>query len=97
MTATVAVRTKRVPGAVSVPVESVALRGDSLSSKLKEVVFVLNGSTVRQVVVETGIQDEQYIQLRSGLKKGEEVVRGPFDAVSRQLEDGMTVTRAKGE
>jgi HlyD family secretion protein len=49
------------------------------------------------VVVETGIQDEQYIQLRSGLKKGEEVVRGPFDAVSRQLEDGMTVTRAKGE
>jgi HlyD family secretion protein len=58
---------------------------------------VLEGSTVRQAKVKTGIQDEQVIQVLSGLKEGEEVVRGPFDAVSRILEDGKAVARAKEE
>ena len=97
MTATVEVRTKRAEKVLAVPVEAVALRGDSTSSELSEVVFVLEGSTVRQANVKTGIQDEQVIQVLSGLKEGEEVVRGPFDAVSRILEDGKTVTRAKEE
>lgn len=97
MTATVEVRTKRADKALAVPVEAVALRGDSTSSETREVVFVLNGSTVRQATVTTGIQDEQFIQVVSGLKEGEEIVRGPFDAVSRSLEDGKAVTRAKVE
>ncbi|MEY2650791.1 MAG: hypothetical protein RL608_1465 [Bacteroidota bacterium] len=97
MTATVEVRTKRAEKVLAVPVEAVALRGDSTSSELSEVVFVLDGSTVRQAKVKTGIQDEQVIQVLSGLKEGVEVVRGPFDAVSRILEDGKTVARAKEE
>ncbi|MEY2752744.1 MAG: hypothetical protein RLZZ570_690, partial [Bacteroidota bacterium] len=47
--------------------------------------------------VKTGIQDEEFIHVVSGLKEGEEIVRGPFDAVSRSLEDGKAVTRAKTE
>lgn len=97
MTATVDVRTKIERGVPSVPVEAVALRSDSTSTDPVEVVFVLDGSSVRQVRVKTGIQDENYIQVVSGLAGGEEVVRGPFDAVSRKLEDGDAVERSKGE
>jgi HlyD family secretion protein len=78
-------------------VEAVAVRTDSASSELREVVFVVDGSTVRQVEVSIGIQDDEFIQIIKGLKLGQEVVRGPFDAVSRKLEDGSTVTRSKDE
>jgi len=97
MTATVEVRTKRAEGVLVVPVEAVAVRTDSASAALREVVFVVDGSTVRQVEVSIGIQDDEFIQIIKGLKLGQEVVRGPFDAVSRKLEDGSAVTRAKDE
>jgi HlyD family secretion protein len=97
MTATVDVRTKIERGVPSVPVEAVALRSDSTSTDPVEVVFVVEGTKVRQARVKTGIQNEDYIQVLSGLKPGEEVVRGPFEAVSRKLEDGDAVERAKAE
>jgi HlyD family secretion protein len=75
----------------------VAVRTDSSSAAPREVVFVVDGSTVRQVEVSIGIQDDEFIQIIKGLKLGQEVVRGPFDAVSRKLEDGSAVTRAKDE
>lgn len=95
MTATVDVRTKTERNVPAVPVEAVALRADSASSESVEVVFVLDGSSVKQVRVATGIQDENFIQVRDGLKVGQEVVRGPFDAVSRKLEDGDAVKRTE--
>ena len=97
MTATVEVRTKRAEGVLVVPVEAVAVRTDSASAAPREVVFVVDGSKVRQVEVSIGIQDDEFIQITKGLKLGQEVVRGPFDAVSRKLEDGSAVTRAKDE
>jgi HlyD family secretion protein len=97
MTATVDVRTKVEKGVPSVTVEAVALRSDSTQTDPVEVVFVWDEGKVRQVRVTTGIQDEDYIQVVTGLKGGEEVVRGPFDAVSRKLEDGDVVERSKGE
>jgi len=97
MTATVDVRTKTEKGVPSVPVEAVALRSDSTQTDPVEVVFVWDEGKVRQVRVTTGIQDEDYIHVVTGLKGGEEVVRGPFDAVSRKLDDGDAVERSKGE
>ena len=38
--------------------------------------------------VKTGIQDNDYIQVLSGIKEGDEVVIGPYAAVSRKLEQG---------
>jgi hypothetical protein len=41
----------------------------------------------------TGIQDEQYIVLKNfDSFESAEIIRGPFDAVSRKLEDGDQVT-----
>ena len=39
----------------------------------------------------TGIQDINYIEVTGGLKGGEEVVTGPYDAVSKVLKKGTQV------
>jgi HlyD family secretion protein len=59
----------------------------------KEYVFVLQAGKVKQVEVTTGIQDDTYIQILSGLKGGEEVVSAPFAAISKTLKDGMVVEK----
>ncbi len=59
--------------------------------KLLHVVFVKNGETVKMVKVETGIADNTYIEVKSGLKTGEEVVSGSYAAISRKLKDGAKV------
>jgi HlyD family secretion protein len=56
-------------------------------------VFVYEKGKVKQVPVTTGIQDDTYIQLLTGLKGDEEVVSAPFDAISKNLTDGMEVER----
>jgi HlyD family secretion protein len=55
---------------------------------LQRVVFVPKGETVKMVPVETGIGDTTHIEIKSGLKVGDEVVSGPFSAITRTLKDG---------
>ena len=60
--------------------------------ELEEVVFVLQkDGTVKRVTVESGIQDISYIEVKNGLKEGDEVVIGPYTAVSKNLKNGMKV------
>ena len=59
---------------------------------IKEVVFVCSGDTLKMVEVKTGIQDDSFIQLE-GLQEGEEIVIGPYDAVSRKLKSGDKFVR----
>ena len=66
-------------------------------SKLQRVVFVKDGETVRMQKVETGIADDTFIEIKSGLKAGEEVVSGSYTAISRKLKDGMKVELEKEE
>ncbi len=64
----------------------------STGDELEEVVFVLQqDGTVKKVVVKSGIQDINYIEITSGLKGGEDVVIGPYTAVSKSLKDGAKV------
>jgi HlyD family secretion protein len=59
---------------------------------LEEVVFVLKeDATVEKRVVTTGIQDINYIEVLSGLKTGEKVVTGPYNAISKTLKPGAKV------
>ena len=61
-------------------------------SELEEVVFVLQtDGTVKKVVVKSGIQDINYIEVLSGIKTGDEVVTGPYVSISKNLKDGMKV------
>ena len=56
------------------------------------VVFVRSGDSVIMRTVKTGVRDDQYIQIVGGLKPGEEVVSGSYKAISKELEDGSTIT-----
>jgi HlyD family secretion protein len=62
--------------------------------KPQECVFVLKDGKVRLQKVKTGIQDNVAIEITNGLKEGEEVVNGPYNAVSKMLKDGMEVKKS---
>ncbi|HVU16403.1 MAG TPA: efflux RND transporter periplasmic adaptor subunit [Candidatus Didemnitutus sp.] len=59
--------------------------------QLQRVVFVHDGTKVRMVKVVTGIADNSQIEIKSGVKAGEEVVSGSYAAISRLLKDGSKV------
>ena len=42
-------------------------------------------------VVKTGIQDDTNIEILTGLKKGDEVIIGPYNTVSKDLNSGDKV------
>ena len=60
-------------------------------NKPQEVVFVVKEGKAKTVAVETGISDDNYIYIKSGLSGGEQVVTGSYRAISRELSDGSTV------
>jgi HlyD family secretion protein len=64
---------------------------------LQRVVFVKEGDIVKQVTVETGVQDTAHIEIKSGLTAGQEVVSGSFGVITRTLKDGMAVTLDKSK
>jgi HlyD family secretion protein len=43
------------------------------------------------IPVASGIADDNYIEIRSGIKPGEEVISGSYTAISRDLKDGSKV------
>jgi HlyD family secretion protein len=59
----------------------------------KEYVFIYSAGKVKQVLVTTGIQDDTYIQVLSGIKSGDEVVSAPYTAISKTLNDKMEVEK----
>ncbi len=58
---------------------------------IKEIVFVVTGDTVAVREVKTGIQDNDHIQILSGLQEGETVVTGPYSAIARKLKSGARI------
>jgi HlyD family secretion protein len=64
---------------------------DAAEAKPVEVVFLFDAGKVKTVPVKRGISDEDYVEIVEGLTGGETVVSGGYKAISRELEDGMTV------
>ena len=85
MTATVDIITAKINNALSVPVESISLRYDSISDKKIECVFLIFDDKVKKVNVKTGIQDIDFIQIKEGLSLNQKVVSGPYDALNVRL------------
>jgi HlyD family secretion protein len=92
MSASVDIQTQRKNNVLSVPINAVTKeRGDS-SKDDAEAVFVLQpNKTVKQVRVTTGVQDNDYIEILSGLKKGDGVVSAPYSAISKDLSNDKKV------
>ena len=60
-------------------------------SKLQKVVFVKTRDTVQMRPVETGIADNTYLEVKKGVQPGEQIVSGPYRAISRLLKSGTKV------
>jgi HlyD family secretion protein len=59
--------------------------------KLQEIVFVVKNNKAKTINVETGISDDNYIEIKKGLDADEQVVSGSYKAISRELTDGANV------
>ena len=103
MNASAEIKTKQKDDILTVPIAAVSARAINTESTIKkinenqnstadddreEVVFVVTKEgTVQKRVVKTGIQDVNYIEVLSGLKKGDEIVTAPYNAISQTLKD----------
>ena len=98
MSATVDIYTNKREDVLCVPIQAVTTRDINKDKEKgnkeedeREVVFVVDQDTIQLVVVETGIQDDSYIEITKGLSEASEVVAGPYSAIARKLNEGDVV------
>ncbi|RSK39586.1 efflux RND transporter periplasmic adaptor subunit [Hymenobacter perfusus] len=84
--ATPAVRVSRGSNAQADKTDQPAPKGDA-----QEVVFLIRNGKAVMTPVKTGISDFQNMEILSGIQSGDQVVSGPFRAVSKTLKDGAMV------
>lgn len=103
MSATVEIRTDRNDNALAVPIRAVTTRNDTSSTALASeksddvsflCVFIYNEGKAELREVETGVQDNLYMEITRGLQEGDEVITGPYELVSRKLRPNKSVQRA---
>ena len=113
MTASLEILTDRQNGVLSVPIQAVTTRADTSDKpayarkklddadeegdELFEIVFVNKDGKAELRVVKTGIQNDEDIVILSGLEEGEEIVTGPYSAISRTLKPGTVISEEKSE
>lgn len=63
--------------------------------KVKQYVYLFDSkaSTVKKAEVTTGIQDDQFIIVTTGVKAGQEIISGPYSAIQNKLKDGLKVEK----
>lgn len=59
--------------------------------KPKEIIFFIDNGVAKKEEVKTGISDDSYIEVTEGVQEGQEVVKGSFKAINKELEDGTKV------
>jgi len=102
MSVSVDIRTRREDNVLSLPIEAVTTRGDSLGNepaskaleenrKPIEMVFVARGDSAYAVPVQTGIQDSRYIHIKTQLEDSARVIVAPYSAVSLDLRNQASV------
>ena len=107
MTATVEIITNKVRDALVVPIQAVTVRSDTSSNAVSyervlsedidesfEVIFTPDGMKAGLLVVESGIQDDEFI-IVSGVEDSTAVITGPYSAVSRNLKRGARISTNK--
>lgn len=104
MSATVEIQTETKSGILTVPIQSVTTRSDTTKlaaapakEDVRTIVFITDGQRALARDVKTGIQDNSYIEILSGIKEGDRVISAPFSAISKKLSDSTLVQIVKKE
>jgi HlyD family secretion protein len=105
MSATVDIRTVTRKDIITVPIQSVTTRVDTTNLKssgssgeeIRTLAFVSDGTYALAKDVKTGIQDNNYIEVTSGINAGEEIITSPFSAISKKLSDSTLIQVVKKE
>lgn len=87
MSAKVDILTRRADKVISIPIQAVSTREkESAENEETELgVFIFSNGIALWKPVITGIQDNRFIEIISGLEVNSEVIIGPYQAVSRTL------------
>lgn len=101
MTATVDIVTMQISETLTVPIGAIVMKEKSdfktevpeLDDEQEKVesVFVYQNNKVTLRQVETGIQDNKNIEIKTGLQEGDQIVVGPYATVTRILRDDQEV------
>lgn len=106
MSATVDIQTETVKDVLSVPIQAVTTRADTTGvvkkedtnievaatkDEVKEYVFLVDNGKAKMQEVKTGVQDNTYIEITQGLEDGQEVITGPYRAISKRLKNDDVV------
>lgn len=104
MSATVDILTETKADILAVPIQSVTTRTDStviaasLSNKdVRTLVFLTDGKYALAKDVKTGVQDNNYIEILSGVSDSDRVISAPFSAISKKLKDSTLIEVVKKE
>jgi HlyD family secretion protein len=105
MSATVDIRTQSKADILTVPIQSVTTRSDTskiaagapAQKDVRTLVFVTDGKYALAKDVKTGIQDNSYIEILSGIALNDKVVSSPFSAISKKLSDSTLIEVVKKE
>jgi HlyD family secretion protein len=102
MSATVDIRTQSKADILAVPIQSVTTRTDTINisgntseKDIRTLVFITDGTYALAKDVKTGIQDNSYIEILSGVTSGERVISAPFSAISKKLSDSTLIEIVK--
>ncbi len=104
MSVSVDIQTESKSDILSVPIQSVTTRNDTTKTTvtvadedIRTIVFITDGTYALAKDVKTGIQDNSYIEILSGLSENDKVISAPFSAISKKLSDSTLVEVVKKE
>ncbi|MBK8882541.1 MAG: efflux RND transporter periplasmic adaptor subunit [Bacteroidales bacterium] len=104
MSASVDIQTESKRDITTVPIQSVTTRTDTTKTvvkasdkEIRTLVFITDGKYALARDVKTGIQDNNFIEILSGVTAGDRVISAPFSAISKKLADSTLIEIVKKE
>lgn len=104
MSTTVEIQTETRDNILTVPIQAVTTRTDTTKTgekkatdEIRTLVFVSDGTRALAKDVKTGIQDNTYIEILSGVKDSAKIISAPFSAISKKLSDSTLIEVVKKE
>ena len=104
MSASVDIQTESKSNIITVPIQAVTTRRDTTKNvstasgkDIRTLIFITDGKYALAKDVKTGIQDNNYIEVLSGVSENDRVISSPFSAISKKLADSTQIEIVKKE